>query len=464
MRRLKNSVCATLAIIACIVCVGCGVAYRGVTRAAGDIADSSLWHVGRHGELTEQENEWVATAWRYFDNNYNYETGFVNSTDRYPVVSVWHIADFIAALYCARELGLIESKDFDERFTKLLHQLNTMALAFEKLPNTLYNTKTGEMVNYANQPEEVGWSVIDIGRLLFWLSVIKADAPEFSEYVDRIILRYSFCEAVTESGQLFSAQKVNNSIETFEETGIGYTDYAQIGFRLWGLTTPPKRKWDPRNKVRIYDIELEYDSNWARNHGSYGPILSAPYLLAGIEVHWELPSSLGADNADGRYLRDAAERVYKVQEARYTLEGISTARTDHQLNRPPFFLQDSIFGGGYPWSTLSDTGENYPNLSLVSTRAVFGLWALWKTPYTEHLMEVIRELYDPGRGWFEGRYEVTGDYERAITISTNAMVLEAMTHKKRGALFDMPERNSYVLNRLSDEFFHPSGCLPELEG
>jgi len=319
------------------------------------------------------------------------------------------------------------------------------------------------MVNYSNQAEEMGWAIIDVGRLLFWLSVIKAEVPEFSEYIDRVVLRFSFCEAVDDGGRIYSAQKINGDLKTFLENGIGYTDYAQSGFRLWGISTQPWLKYDPRNKVKIYDVEFEYDSDRIRSQGAYGALLSVPYLLSGIESEWKMPASLGADDANGEYFRATAEKVYHVQESRYRVDGISTARTDHQLSRPPFYLQDSIFGGGYPWSVLSDTGQNHAHLSLVSTRAVFGLWALWKTDYTEHLMEITRELYDENRGWFEGRYEVSGDYERTITISTNAMVLEALTFKMSGSLFQTPKRNNYVLRRLSDKFFHPQGCFPELE-
>ena len=454
---------AALAMMICSILMnGCGTAYRGLENAATAFANSEIWHIGRHGALSEQEEAWAATAWRYFENNYNAQTGFVNSVDRYPVASMWHVADYIAALYCARQLGFIDRKTFDERFSKLLHQLNTMPLAFGKLPNVLYNTQSGQMVNYANQPGEMGWSVVDVGRLLFWLSIIKSDATYFSEYIDRIVLRFDYCDAVSEEGVIYNGRKENNALRTFPEKSIGYTEYAKTGFRLWGITTAPKRLWNPVHKVRIYDVELEYDSSWARREGVYGPILTTPFVLSGIEAHWKMPSSFGADGADGNFMREYAEKVYSAQEKRYRAEGVSTARTDHPLSAPPFYLQDSIFGGGYPWSTLSDTGEHFPQLALVSTRATFGLWALWKTPYTTHLMDVVKELNDEQRGWYEGRYEATADYDRTISITTNALVLQALTYKKTGPLYEAPERNQYALSKLSDRFQHPNGCLPEL--
>ena len=458
----KNTALAIFAALSVNFVSSCGTAYRTINGAATEIANSELWHIGRHGPLTEEEERWAKTAWRYFENNYNDQTGFVNSIDRYPVVSMWHVADFIAALFCARKLEFIDQKTFDQQFSKLLYQLNTMPLAFGKLPNALYNTQTGQMVDYANQPKEVGWSAIDIGRLLLWLSIIKSDAEYFSEYIDRVVLRFDYCDVVEDDGHLFNGIRENNALKLVRENSIGYTEYAKSGFRLWGITTNATQFWNPIHKVHIYNIELDYDSSWARREGVYGPVLTLPFTLPGIEVHWELPSEFGAEKAKGGLIRNYAEKLYSVQEKRYEIDGITTARTDHQLSAPPYFLADSIFGGGYAWSTLSGTGENFPHLALVSTRAVFNMWALWKTPYTSHLIEVIKELHQDDRGWFEGRYEQTAEYDRTITISTNASVLESLTYKKYGPLFSKAKRNQYVLSRLSDKFLHPNGCLPRL--
>ncbi len=462
MNLIRTKIKSAFFFLLLSLLMACGTAYRTAERTITDIANSELWHIGRHGGLSEEETKWATVAWSYFENNYNPQTGFVNSIDRYPVASMWHVADYIAALYCARQLGFIDRKTFDERFSKLLHQLNTMPLAFDKLPNTLYNTHSGAMVDHANQEGEIGWSALDIGRLLFWLNIIKSDAKYFSEYIDRIVLRYDYCGVSDEDGNLFNGVKENNKLTLHRENSIGYTEYAKSGFRLWGMSVPPKLLWNPVHKVRIYDIDIDYDSSWARREGVYGPILTIPFALAGIEAHWKMPSSFGADGAHGNFMRRYAQKVYDIQEKRYEIEGISTARTDHPLSAPPYFLRDSIFGDGYAWSTLSDSGEHYPNLALVSTRAVFGMWPLWNTTYSDHLMDVIKELYDKQRGWFEGRYEQTARYDRTISISTNTVVLEAITYKKVGPFFDPPKNNTYAITKLSDKFDHPNGCLPTL--
>ena len=445
-----------------LLTAGCGVAYRTAETLATDLAYSGLWRQGRRGPLSETERQWAATAWAYFEKNYQPSTGFVNSVDRYPAVTMWHVADYIAALYSARALSLIDERTYDERITKLLHQLNVMPLAFNQLPNAAYNAQTGAMADFANQPGETGWSIIDIGRLMLWLAILKADAEHFSEYIDRIILRWNFCNAITDDGVLKSAVKIQDRLQTIEEQAIGYADYAQFGFRLWGLDTPSRWRSDPENEIDIYGVKFAYDSSLARRQGSYGALLSTPYLLLGLETNWESRANYGAVDGNNAHLEQTADKIYRVQELRYKIEGVSTARTDHQLGRPPFYLQNSIFAEGYAWTTISDDGVLYPELALISTRAVFGMWALWDTPYTDHLMTLTRELFEPGRGWFEGRYETHADYERTITISTNAMVLTALLFKQNGPLYKPFSRGGYVEHRLSDKFFHPENCLPVL--
>ncbi|MDU6388199.1 MAG: DUF3131 domain-containing protein, partial [Pantoea sp.] len=133
------------------------------------------------------------------------------------------------------------------------------------------------------------------------------------------------------------------------------------------------------------------------------------------------------------------------------------------ISAPPWHVNDTIFANGYAWNTLADDGKWVPRLAQVSTRAVFGLWALWQTPFTDALMAMTQRQNDPQRGWFEGRVEATGDYNRAITLTTNAMVLEALLFKANmGALLrdSEPGEQSYFRRQLEDPFTTPNRCFP----
>jgi hypothetical protein len=460
-RRLTRLLLAALA--ACLL-TGCGVAVRTLGSAAEAVADSSLFWTGRHGRLTDQETAWAKTAWRYFENNTNPSTGLVNAVDKYPTTTMWHVADYLSALAAARELGLIDERKFDERLSGLLAFLNYSKLFRGQLPNRSYNAQTGEPVDYANKPGEIGWSATDIGRLLIWLRIIEERWPRYAEYVDRIVLRWNYCSALNDDGDLLGAVVADGRLTTFPDGQPPLLEYAQIGFRLWGFDVRADRRFDMRNVVRVENIDLPFDSVGARKRGVRAPLLTIPFLLAGLEFHWDDPTQ--GSTADGQdfsgWLRGFADDVYEVHERRFQRERVMTARADYRRGQAPQYLYDTVWAEGYAWNTISDDGKSYPELALISTRAAFGLWALWPTSYTDRLIDMVTPLHDPDRGWFEGRYERTGGYEKTLSSATNAMVLQALLHKAKGRIY----RDSNVVTlaevKLGNEFENPGRCLPKL--
>ena len=460
--RKKKLTLLFLLILWMFFCSGCGVAVRGVTKGVVCFKNSALFHQGRHGDLSEKETQWAKTAWNYFENNYNPKTGLVNSVDKYPVSSMWNAADFLAALVAARELELIKPCEFDKKLSAFLHFLNTMDLFFGQLPNKLYNTQTGRMVDYSNQNEEIGWSAIDIGRLLIWLKIVKCRYPEYAEYIDKGVLRWSFCEVLDNCGSLFGGIKVHNKIQLFQEGRLGYEEYAAKGFQLWGFSTIAASKIEPFKKTRIYGIEIHYDSRHARDTGTYSPVLSLGYLLDGMEFNWDRIDDLNRLDSyhSDSVMAEIAESIYRVQEARYQQDHILTARTDHQVSAPPFFVYDSIFAEGYPWNIISDNGQYYKDAAIVATKAAFGMWSLFKTAYTDRLINAIACLNSAEEGWFEGRCENTGGYMKVITIGTNAVVLESLLYKKEGNLLNCVAEQGYYEDFIEDPFREEGKCFP----
>ncbi|RMI24941.1 MAG: DUF3131 domain-containing protein [Calditrichaeota bacterium] len=445
------------ATINALLSSGCGVMIRGVYNGVNSLVNSGLFHVGRHGKLTDQEHTWAKIAWKYFENNFNPQTGLVNSVDRYPSTTMWHIGDYLAALTAAYEFELIDADEFDERLSLVLDFLNRMDLFYGRLPNKAYNTMNGVMVDYNNQPGEVGWSAIDLGRLLIWLRIIRDRYPLYSEYVDKAVLRWNFCDVIDRCGKLYGGIKGPAGIELFQEGRLGYEEYAALGFQAWGFDTRQASMIRPYHRVRIYGIDILHDARDPREEGTYAPIVTLPYVLAGMEFHWK---PINPRNRPEVSLKTLADRVYRVQERRYRVEKIFTARTDHQLGEPPFFVFDAVYAAGYPWNTISDGGDFYPEAALVSTRAAFGMWVLWNTEYTDKLITLLSYLYDPDRGWYEGRYEVSGGHEESITCTTNALVLEALLYKQTGRLFRFDREEGYYPTFLQNEFNHQGNCFP----
>ncbi|MGZ9928100.1 DUF3131 domain-containing protein, partial [Escherichia coli] len=79
---------------------------------------------------------------------------------------MWDSASYLAAMTAARELGIIDKAEFDRRMLKFLATLNKLDLFRNELPNKAYNTISGQKVNYQNKPGEIGYSALDIGRML----------------------------------------------------------------------------------------------------------------------------------------------------------------------------------------------------------------------------------------------------------------------------------------------------------
>ncbi|RYY91854.1 MAG: DUF3131 domain-containing protein, partial [Comamonadaceae bacterium] len=172
---------------------GCGVAARqaGLVPGTGASGTRVAEPVSPVAGLSGIEYQWARTAWRYLENNTDYDTGLVNGTDRGPLLTAWNAADAIAATIAGFELKIIDAREFDLRLSRLLGFLATMDLSQGQLPNKAYNAVSGKMVGFSGQPEDIGWSAVDIGRLLLWLRIAGQRHPRFAEYADKVVLRWT---------------------------------------------------------------------------------------------------------------------------------------------------------------------------------------------------------------------------------------------------------------------------------
>ena len=493
LRSLSSSFLIAVFLLASLT--GCGLIVRGTQKGVTEVANSELFWQGRHGKLSDQEMQWVKAAWQYFVKNYHAETGLVNGVEGFSTASVWNVADIISATIAAHEFELIDDYEFDHRMTPLLEFLNQMSLSYGMMPDVFYSAEGGGIVDQSGNDydekeegdggegsggnkkgstaadgsdlnaDQEGWSAIDIGRLMIWLQILRGYAPQYAEYIDKAVLRWDFCKVINECGELSGVNR-NSSASPMSRNPkepLGYYDYAVMGYAAWGF--PKGSSGKNRSSVKIYDIELPVSKDDFRETGIADPLGSLPYLLLGLEFNWdESGDRLSPDSySSNPALADMAQRIYKVQEKRYQYERIFTARTDYRRSSPPYLIYDSIFANGYAWNTLTPEGELHADLALVSTSAVFGMWALWDTPYTDGLMQLVSTLYDPKRGWFEGRREKDGGYERTITCTTNAMILEALYYKVYGKLYRILKPKSYADIMMQDEFRRPDCSPPEFD-
>jgi hypothetical protein len=441
-----------------LVLGGCRFALQNTVRGTTTVRDSRIFYPGRHGPLTKQDLNWGKIAWKYFQNNYQPGTGLVSTTDKGNTATIWTFGDSLAALYSARRLNLVDDREVNLRLTALLNFLNSMPLAGDVLPNRTYRTDSGGPLGPKGDPGMDGWSSVDLGRLLIWLRLDRKLSPAMSEFFDKSVLRWDVCRALDASGSLYGGTVQDSAIKTFQEGRLGYEEYAARGFESWGFATDQASKIDPFATTRILGVEVYYDSRDERSTGILAPVVSLPYLLDGIEFNWDRSDS-SKDSDHSQTYGELAQRIYRVQEARFKQQGRLTARTDHQLSHAPFFVYDSIFASGYPWNTISASGQHDSQDALVATQVVFPMRALWKTSYTNTLTEAVKHLYDPERGWYEGRYEATGGAETLITARTNAAVLESLAYQVDGQLLRQAGENRLFKIEVKDPFGKTAPCI-----
>ena len=391
----------------------------------------------RHGALTPQEKAVAQKAWAYFVTNYQPTTGLVNAANAYPSTTMWDTASYLAALVAARELGLVNKSEFDQRMIKLLATLNNLALFQNQAPNKAYNTITAQKVNYINQPGEIGFSALDLGRLLIWLKIVKERYPEYANDIDNLVLRWDFSHIVDPCGTLYGALLDGKNQPMYVQEGrLGYEEYAAAGFQLWGFNTCQASRPEPYQLADIYCVLVPYDARDPRPTQQHNYVTSEPYVLYGMELGWNKASvPATGDGAETHpWMHDFANRVYQAQENRYQVAGIVTARTEHQLDRAPYFVYDTVFSDGYAWNTLTDKGVYTPEDAAVSLKAALGMWALWQSPYTDLLFNSLENANDGNKGFYEGLYENGSGPIKEFTANNNGIMLEALLFKQQGNL------------------------------
>jgi hypothetical protein len=375
--------------------------------------------------LTPEEKQWARIAWAYFENETDPRTGLARSVAGFPSATLWDTASYLLALLSARELELVDKRTFDLRLAKALVALEQLPLYDGKLPNKSYQTATLEMTDYEAKatPSGIGWSAIDIGRLLVPLNIIAWQHPLHTPAARRVIARWDTAPLARE-GQLVGMQAGGNGApQAVQEGRHGYEQYAARTFALMGLDVEAALDW--RNHLRLVEVQgvpVCADDRNPQEFGAQNHVVSEPYVLAGLEFGWT------------RSARECAWRAYRAQEARFRATGIPTAVSEDHVDRAPYFVYNSIWNAGRPWATVTEKGEDAAALRTLSVKAAFGWHALLRTDYTAELVKRVAALHDPAKGWYAGLYEEGGQPNRALTANTNAVVLESLAYTARGRL------------------------------
>ncbi|MDK9760717.1 DUF3131 domain-containing protein [Vibrio sp. D420a] len=381
--------------------------------------------------LSEQEFEWANVAWQYFENNYQENTGLVNSVDGYPSTTMWDTASYLMGLISAEKINIISTEEFELRMEKALTTLARLPLVDGLLPNKAYNTQTLEMVDYANKPVEngIGWSAIDIGRILVPMNIMIWQYPQFNKQINDVLNHWKV-SAMLVDGYMYGARPTSDAsvMELVQEGRIGYEEYASKSLALMGRDVFNSMKYiDYLDMVDIYGIEIPTDKRDPSKFHAHNYVVSESYILDGIEF--------GADSVSKVF----AHRIFQAQERRYEDTGIVTAVSEDNVDEAPYFVYNTVFSDGEKWNAISDDGKDQSHLKTLSTKAAFGWYALYDSDYTDVLINEASTLYSDDKGWYSGRYEIDGRTNKAVTANTNGIVLESLAYIENGPLLTIGE-------------------------
>jgi hypothetical protein len=402
--------------------------YKDIFSKELIIKPSPNYPLRKYGDsLTKKDIEQAKIAWTYFKNNYQERTGLFNSVDKYPATTLWDISSSLHAVMSAFEIGIIDSIEFNTKLSKSLVSMSKMPLYKGELPNKVYSTYTLDMVDYANHNtnDGIGWSAMDIGRILGAFSRIRKSFPQFTLQVNQIIARWNIDRVLSNDATLHGIgfNFKDKGVKIVQEGKLGYEEYAAKGYIINDFDATESYKYTDFLKfTEIYGIKIGTDTREVKQHPAYNYILSEPYILDGIEYGWDINS------------KELAYRVYEVQKKRSKKTGKPIAVSEDHVDKAPYFVYNSIYTNGDKWICLAENGDDAEDFKSFSTKAAFAWATLYDDDYSQILTKNLEGLYNTDKGWYAGRYDKDNNINTALTANTNAVILECISYKAKGPL------------------------------
>jgi len=374
--------------------------------------------------LTNEEKEYAKAAWQYFAKNYQPATGFVNATGGYPSATLWDIGNYLVALNTARWLDLISQKEFDEKLNKFLGSLSSLKLFDDALPNKVYNTANLAIVDYGNNPTPrgLGWSALDIGRVLAAFHIIRTCHPKYGDWMKGILGRWQLARSL-QNDQLYGATLAPDQKTMLVQEGrLGYEEYAVRGYELWGFKADKAKSFQPFKVVDVYGVQIPVDTRDYQTTNANNYVVSESYILDGIEFGWDSE------------LSDYAGRVLEAQRRRYSNTGQLTAVTEDNIDAPPYFIYNTVYSNGVNFAAITDENKPIPQFRSISTKAAFGWRYLYPTnAYAQKVFDAVKGLRsEKDEGFYAGLYEESKKPNKSLTGNTNGLILEILYYKARG--------------------------------
>jgi hypothetical protein len=375
------------------------------------------------GSLDDREQAMARAAWSYLESNVDPVTGLVTSVKGHPATTMWDLGSQLWAVVAAEDLGLVSARGASSRLGRALASLARLPLDEGGLPSKSYDTRTLAMVNYDGRaaPRGLGWSALDVARVLAPLSVVAWRHPEHAATIRRVVSRWRLADLTDGASLRGTSRGADGVLQHHQEGRLGYEQLAAKDLLAWGLPVGAVVDYTAHLAFTdVYGVPVPRDDRLPRDHGgARAPVLSEPWILDALE-----------DGLDAVTL-SAARAVLLVQARRFAATRRLTAVSEDHLDRPPWFAYSSVLDGDDAWSARDSVGRPAPDAFGLSAKAAVGWGVLFEGEYPEQLLEAAAALVVPGEGLWAGRYD-DGRPNRVLSLNTNAVVLEALAYRVRG--------------------------------
>lgn len=376
--------------------------------------------------LTTQEQQYAQTAWAYFAQNTDVQTGLVPSVRKFQSMTMWDQGGYLMAATSAYKLGIISRDEATGRMLRALNSVARLPLYQGQLPNKAYNITSLTMTDYANKPtpKGIGWSALDIMRFITGMLVVTEAFPELLPYAQSVIRKWDLTQ-LTEAGRFRGLAVRGQSNGRYVQEGrIGYEQYAGRTGKKIGLPVDVAVQYEPILRWQgYYSLNLPGDVRTAETHGVSAVTTSEPFLLEALEMGWR-------DDAFW-----VASHVFDAQIFRYNQTGQITALSEDHIKGPPYFAYNAILVDHDPFKSVTARRLDVSDKRSVSTKASFGWWATMRHPYAVELLKTVEHL-QTDHGWYAGLFEADMSPNAILTLNTNAVVLEALHYKAFGPLLE----------------------------
>ena len=359
-------------------------------------------------------------AWQFFKPKDKYLPSMVGSTTSNPVLAMWDTGSLILAYVAARDLHLIDQKEFRGRIDGVLSFLKKAVYRWRgaDLPNYQTYVTTGRSY-------EAGYNATDTARLLIALKILEKRAGK-NLGIKELVAGWDIASTVRD-GRIHGV--INGKLVPYDISM--HANYLSRAYNLWDIKHEPIM--DPR-PLRDETAKKAFLAS-AAHAGSIG---TEPHVTEAIELGYSEPAEF------------LAGILYDAQVKRFEETGHLTCVSEAPIDSAPWFIYQGYQLTGNEtegnWA-VSGAGSNAQwrtakfadKIRMVVSGSAYLWYAARPDEYTARLCAYVRKHgKTEDEGFSPGIYERSDRPDQYPDINNNALILESIAFiaKSRTALLE----------------------------